>query len=309
MAFISETSSCCFVLRSATSTHGGFDQVTCLTSPKGFAVASGFRLPFEKQPRPESFSDESSEDDEDEEEEACPIKTELEQRLFSIVEIVADLYKLSFRIRNPSLRPKPLRAILYKETDKETGVDTFSVYSDFDRRHVEETLKQLRREIQKSRSDAEDRHRKYLYLTDRLSNAMTNRRKVLRYWRKHANKLASEQQHIGPETGDFPILPILDSEMKTPKIVAGTEAMTLPTAASSAGKTLLSGTEATTYERKLDDMIETQSVISYATTYDLDGNAIDLPPPPAVALTGKDFVCSYCSVLCPSRHGKGRAWR
>jgi hypothetical protein len=278
------------------------------------------RLPFEKHPRPENFSDESSEEDDDDEDdddeddegesdETTPIKTELEQRLISIIEILADLYKLSFRIRNPSLRPKPLRAILYKETDKETGVDTFSVYSDFDRRHVNETLKQLRQDIQQSHSDADDRHQRYLYLTDRLSNAMTNRRRVLRYWRKHANKLASEQQHIVAEVAGLPTLPTLDSDMKTPKIPVEREAMTLATAASSAGKTLLSGTEATTYERKLDDMLETQSVISYATTYDLEGNVIDLPPPPAAALTGKDFVCPYCGVLCPSRHGQGRAWR
>ncbi|KAH0190076.1 hypothetical protein KCU99_g8652, partial [Aureobasidium melanogenum] len=77
------------------------------------------------------------------------------------------------------------------------------------------------------------------------------------------------------------------------------------------GQTIFTTTEATFFDPKLDlTSLETQSIISYATTArDLEGKPAELPPPPAAALDGEDFVCPYCFVLCPSAHGQGRAWR
>jgi hypothetical protein len=50
--------------------------------------------------------------------------------------------------------------------------------------------------------------------------------------------------------------------------------------------------------------------VSYTTTaVDLEGRSVELPPPPKEAQLSTAFVCPYCSVLCPSKHGKGHAWR
>jgi hypothetical protein len=67
------------------------------------------------------------------------------------------------------------------------------------------------------------------------------------------------------------------------------------------GKTLLSGTEATHHHQSLDDIVDSKSVTSYATTVrDLSGKGIELPPPPRAAMGDKDFECPYCFIICPS---------
>lgn len=67
------------------------------------------------------------------------------------------------------------------------------------------------------------------------------------------------------------------------------------------GKTLLSGTEATHHHQSLDEMVDSKSVTSYATTVrDLTGKGIDLPPPPKAADGEKDFECPYCFIICPA---------
>lgn len=67
------------------------------------------------------------------------------------------------------------------------------------------------------------------------------------------------------------------------------------------GRTLLSGTEATHHHQSLDDIVDSKSVTSYATTVrDLTGKGIDLPPPPIVANGEKDFECPYCFIICPA---------
>jgi len=73
------------------------------------------------------------------------------------------------------------------------------------------------------------------------------------------------------------------------------------------GKSTLSDTEATTYDRKFDDSLDTQSVISYA--FDVHRNSVDLPPAPVAASRGSEFVCPYCGIVCPSQDGKNPTWR
>lgn len=67
------------------------------------------------------------------------------------------------------------------------------------------------------------------------------------------------------------------------------------------GKTMLSGTEATHHHQSLDDIVDSKSVTSYATTVrDLSGKGIELPPPPKTAKGERDFECPYCFIICPS---------
>ena len=76
------------------------------------------------------------------------------------------------------------------------------------------------------------------------------------------------------------------------------------------GKTMLSGTEATHHHQSLDDIVDAQSMTSYAATVmDIDGKGVSLPPPPKVADGQRDFECPYCYIICPARYGKVRAWR
>jgi hypothetical protein len=177
----------------------------------GLEVINEVRLPLEEQPRTKSQSDDedSSESSQDEADgNSSPVRrTELAQHLSTITAVMADLYKLSFKIRSPSSRSMAVKAMLYKEVDKETGVDLFSVYSESDRRHVEESLKELRKDRASPQLEGQ---RDYQFLVDRLSKAVTNRRRYFRYWRRHATKLATmvgdsvvEQKQLIPPISGF----------------------------------------------------------------------------------------------------------
>lgn len=106
------------------------------TLENSMEVVSGARLPLEAQPTyAYSSSESSSEESEDGEGPSFPEELVLHMR--TIKEILSDLYKLSFRIRNQSTRASSiLRPKLYSEVDPDTGIDKFAAYKEFDRRHV-----------------------------------------------------------------------------------------------------------------------------------------------------------------------------
>ncbi|KAL8974341.1 MAG: hypothetical protein Q9197_001413 [Variospora fuerteventurae] len=58
--------------------------------------------------------------------------------------IIDGLYRLSFKIRNPTTRTGFSKAQSYQEIDDETGVNLIKVLADFDRQHVEQVFIQLR---------------------------------------------------------------------------------------------------------------------------------------------------------------------
>lgn len=219
-----------------------------------------------------------------------------------IQEQVKDLYKLSFRIRNST--SKPTRSIHHKEIDAASGLDIFGDYfASLDRNHVYELFRSLR--PNHPVLDKDDG-----VLVQRFAKANTARRRQFRYWHKHAQKLTSADI---PEAVIINAVPLETQphqkpvEMQfVPRAPSGTQAPQ-----SHQGQTIFTTTEATFFDPKLDlTSLETQSIISYATTArDLEGKPAELPPPPAAALDGEDFVCPYCFVLCPSAHGQGRAWR
>lgn len=233
-----------------------------------------------------------------------------------ITEILGDLYKVSFRIRNSSTRPRPLKSSLYKDIDEETGVDKFEIYAKFDRRHIEECFIQLRKEaaekLNMDPSEAAKIPEEDKFLIKRLAATLTEHRKVFRYWQRHAKKLATGPegvQKLGPFQS-FPVAVPNDTE-QTPeaqRLIQGPQRVQIAPASSVTVKTILSGTVATEYNRSLDD--DTQSVISYASTsYDVNGDVVDLPFPPATAFKQTEFLCPYCGIVYPSRLAQPRAWK
>ncbi|KAG9556097.1 hypothetical protein KCU71_g11693, partial [Aureobasidium melanogenum] len=219
-----------------------------------------------------------------------------------IQEQVKDLYKLSFRIRTSAL--KPARAIHYKEIDATSGLDIFGdCFAPHDKSHVYELFRSLRPHHSIFNEDDD-------LLVQRFAKANTARRRQFRYWYKHAQKLTATDisEPVVMKEVAVDVQP-RQGPVKTytaPRPRTGTQ-----TSQSHHGKTIFTTTEATFFDPKLDlSSLETQSIISSATTArDLEGKPAELPPPPAAALDGHDFVCPYCFVLCPSPHGQGRAWR
>ncbi|KAH0370304.1 hypothetical protein KCU65_g2601, partial [Aureobasidium melanogenum] len=255
------------------------------------------------EPTDDDLPDDISLPSDDEFDAISPSEDSLSYLTQRIQEQVKDLYKLSFRIRNST--SKPARAIHYKEIDATFGLDIFGdCFASFDKNHVSELFKSLR---PKHSSFNENDN----LLVQRFAKANTARRRQFRYWQKHAQKLT----YTDIAEPDPVVIKAAALETKPHQAPLEAQATLKPMSGiqpsqSHHGRTIFTTTEATFFDPKLDlTSLETQSVISSATTArDLEGKPAELPPPPAAALDGEDFVCPYCFVLCPSTHGQGRAW-
>ncbi|KAF2811172.1 uncharacterized protein BDZ99DRAFT_570424 [Mytilinidion resinicola] len=278
---------------------------------EALAVVSGSRLPYEKLAKYESEDEDDdwsqNEEDSDDGDDGSTPKSELAQRFLDIVDIIDNLYKLSVRIRSPTLRSRSLKAASFRPTDPDTGIDTFEQYALFDEKHTRELLTNFRQ----STSDAADPADEYL--VERLSKAITLRRRQFKYWRRHRDKLGASSTFADAMLVPAPVTPDFLSPQTTPEDSQAkpeTVQNTPLTQSKWAPKSMLSGTEATQHHRSLDEIVDSQSVTSYATTTrDLTGHGIELPPPPKQAIEDRDFECPYCYIICPARYGRGRAWR
>jgi hypothetical protein len=263
-------------------------------------------------------SDLGAEDNDDEESDTSDEGTsELAEKQSEIQDTITHLYRLSFKIRNTSHRSLSTRALSMKLMDQETGEDLFSVYAIYDYQYVLESLQQLRQVPQPRTPDLPPVRKMAndipTFLLERLSRAMTNRRRYFAYWQKHALKLS--------RTVDEPLVlrkDLATSEESKPGGL-GAKSVThvheqdnlkAKLVRISGPETVISGTDISKYRSNLDDHLETETIISYATTAkDVDGKSADLPPSPADASSKPEFVCPYCWVVCPSRQGKGKSWR
>jgi len=158
---------------------------------EALAIISGARLPYEEQlksdldGKSEEGSDDGffSEDDEDEDGDGDS-KQELVMRYEEIVDIIDNLYKLSVRIRTPTIRSRSLKAASYQPKDPETGVDVLSAYALYDQQHTRELLRDLRQAHSSETESSDD------YLVTRLAHGITLRRRHFKYWKRHRAKLS-----------------------------------------------------------------------------------------------------------------------
>lgn len=169
---------------------------------EALAIVSGARLPYEEQSKPGSDdkSDEGNDDgffSEDEEDEGGGPKNELTMRYEEIVDIIDNLYKLSVRIRTPTIRSRSLKAASYQPKDPDTGVDILSTYALYDQQHTRELLRDLRQTHISMLQDGDD------YLLSRLAHGITLRRRHFKYWKRHRDKLSVstvvEESAVHPE--------------------------------------------------------------------------------------------------------------
>lgn len=250
---------------------------------EALSIVSGARLPYELQPKLEKSDEDDEEDDgffdddDEDEEDDEGSQTELSMRYSEVVDIIDNLYKLSVRIRTPTIRSRSLKAATYKPKDPETGVDILSTYAAYDLQHIKELLEHLRQPHQEClRQSHQDNvnDNDYDYLVTRLSAAITLRRRQFKYWKRHRDKLgmgtvAEEQtDHVTPSPNRPDPSQRIDTTEAQPEIP--TIVAPKGTPSHKTGKTLLSGTEATQHHESLDDVIDTKSgkILHVQTAYE-----------------------------------------
>ncbi|EWG41668.1 hypothetical protein FVEG_03739 [Fusarium verticillioides 7600] len=227
-------------------------------------------------------------DDSSDNEDRTPQKTELGQSLVEIASIISDLFKLSFKLRNPAARsmgPLMLRALSHRqmvsldEVDESAVLDLFDLYTEFDRTHVEETLRQWR---------LESWHQKALRFPITPDEAKITLAETERTDALVINGYLIESQH-DTQTLEL-ILPL-------PK---------LPVAES----TVLSETKFTLRGRHTDTVSNNSSAASrISTAYNIDETASNLPPAPLLAPNETEARCPYCHLVCPAREFQQSRWR
>ena len=278
---------------------------------EAIAVLSHQRKPYE-----DTLEDDQSDEDnssvelsgEESDDDEFP-RNELGMRFFQIVDINDNLFRLSIRIRSPTLRTRGLKAVAYREPDKETGVDVLQQYAEFDRKYLEDAFRDLRADRTAPESSTS-------YLLDRLSSAITRRRQQFKYWRRHRAKLSSTPQllHASMDLNvgidDAPAQPFpVEHQLVSAETPLGLDMA--PRSEFAPKSTIFSGTEVTAHHKTLDEPVDSMSVTSVATTArDLSGNEVEVPSAPEQAVYGRDFECPYCFAICPSRYGDNqRLWR
>ncbi|QGI66328.1 hypothetical protein CEK26_010283 [Fusarium fujikuroi] len=258
------------------------------------AVISGERLPFDEESMPSDISEES---DDDASNEYFPT-TELSMRVTSITDILNNLYRLSYKIRNSGVRPSSTRASLIQAVDNDTGIDLFDTLYEFDSRHLTEIFITMHQERAQGVESSD-------FLLERLATSNVLRRKQFRYWEKHARKLGVQiltvhRTHVRERPSA--------SEAQVQEGLPQIQRLEIPPAV--AEQSHLSETNATPYDPALDDRTERETIISLASTaLDADGKGIEVPKPPAEAMNGDSFTCPYCWVVCPPKEGRGKSWK
>lgn len=153
-------------------------------------------------------------------------------------------------------------------------------------------------------------------MVERLSHAITDRRRCFAYWYRHSLKLLHAEDRLNqwdraPEELKTPSSLREDYTGTTSKFRPLSEGELAPGLSHTHGpQTLASATEFSKYRKNLNDVVDTETVMSYATTAkDVDGKSAELPPPPLDAYSKPEFICPYCHIVCPSNQGRGRLWR
>ncbi|KAG8624459.1 hypothetical protein KVT40_007526 [Elsinoe batatas] len=150
------------------------------------------------------------------------------------------------------------------------------------------------------------------FLISRLIETMDYRRRLLVYRRRHARKLAGlPLRKTGDEwtVGPWPTQRGKDVVQSTGTHSLAIERTPIAPVEIPDGSHL-SGTKATTAVGNLDDLVDTESVVSYSSsTFMMSSEEDDLPPPPPAVRHSSEFLCPYCNVVCPKRDGIGKAWK
>jgi hypothetical protein len=161
---------------------------------EAYAIVSGARLPYEAQAKPDESEGEEDDDgffsEEEDDDDSREPRCELKMRFEEMVDIIDNLYKLSVRIRTPTIRSRSLKAASYAPKDPDTGVDVLSTYAGYDLQHVQELLSNLRQPYLSDDQDEQD------FLTARLGAAVTLRRRQFKYWKRRKLALSITERDI-----------------------------------------------------------------------------------------------------------------
>lgn len=230
----------------------------------------------------ESSDDEGSLDGYDDDDE-----TTAEAAFASIVDCIDRLFKLSMKVRNPTMRTGLSKGFAFRRVDEDTDLDLFDRFADLkiDEAHIQ-NLFQVH---SLSRSS---------YLVSRLAKANVQRRRQFAYWSHH-------RLNLGKHSDKMTVIHEQQAQMPAVLPVPSISQQSRPTTATQLDHTRIN----------LDD--DAQSAVSTVSVNipELAFSYCDFdifPDPPDKYTSQKDlkeFECPYCYTVCSWRLLNRRKWR
>jgi hypothetical protein len=213
-------------------------------------------------------------------------------------DILDRLFRIASKIRSPSTRIVSSKALKFQLPDSVTGVDLFDQYAEFDQGHVQEMFQEMFRH-----NGIDLNAINVTYLVDRMSRAITNRRRILAHGKRHRSKVAYAAQPN--QTQPNQTQPNVGPRQNEQKDVTHLAQL----AVSAAG---LSNPTTATFLDPNKAILDAKSNVSesvYApTARGTDNEAVEVPPPPDVG-NDRYFECPYCFFLCSKEYTRDKSWR
>ncbi|KAH8429084.1 Serine/threonine protein kinase [Aspergillus melleus] len=232
-------------------------------------------------------NDQLSDDSEEDDFESSDDESVTDLLLTGVTATIDKLYRLSFKVRNPTVRLGLSKALKYHEFDPETGVDIIDQFKEYDQRHLEQLFASYR-SISPEVFEQD-------FLARRLAKANTRRRQQFRYWKDRRARFEAVSR---PE--------LIENIASDPMLQRAGYSPMAPSRPSTA-------TYLDTSKVKLDD---DSSIISSSTTVNIQDDMQNeeakdfffIPPPPKHLWDGDEVECPYCFTLCPRKILRQGSW-
>lgn len=217
-----------------------------------------------------------------------PAKTELAEHYLTITEIIGRLFKLSIVIRSSSIQTAAATSASFVEKDEYSS----NVSVLFEQYIVQRIVHHY--------PDLSPR------IAERLSRAISRRRRQFMYQRRHRKKLGRVPASVKYSSRNpAQITESGDAGLALPTSMAGVSDGPAPTVFH---HSIISDTTASQYIPR-PEQTDTVSMKSFsAASSDFKGSDIDIPPPVS-PYNDEEFECPYCFFILSRKFKKKRAWR
>jgi hypothetical protein len=207
-------------------------------------------------------------------------------------DILDRLFRIASKLRSPATRTVSSKALKFQLPDPVTGVDLFDQYTTFDQGYVKDMFRHNGIDL-----DTVD----VTYLVDRMSRAITTRRRILAHRKRHRSKTAHATRASQAQ-------PKVEPRQNKQEDV--THRVQIPRQAVSAAG--LSNPTTATFLDPSKAILDAKSNVSesvYApTARGTNNEATEVPPPPDIG-NDRYFECPYCFFLCSKEYTKHKSWR
>jgi hypothetical protein len=207
-------------------------------------------------------------------------------------DILDRLFRIASKVRSPATRTVSSKALKFQLPDPASGVDLFDQYTTFDQGHVQEMFRHNGIDLNASN---------VTYLVDRMSRAITTRRRILAHGKRHRSKVAyaaqtnQTQPKVEPRHNKQEGVTHL---AQIPRLAVSAAGLSNPTTA-----TFLDPNKAI-----LDAKSNVSESVYAPTARGTDNEAAEVPPPPDIG-NDRYFECPYCFFLCSKEYTRDKSWR